>query len=309
MEASPTMGTLVISLDVEFGWGLYHVEPLPVERVTAARAACKRVGDLFERLEVPVTWAFVGHLFLEECTDDHVGHPAGPRCCSTPSEQFEELWFGGEIVDRIHGSPVDHDVGAHGYTHVHFRHERTDEAFVERELRRTRRAAERRDVSPDSFVYPVNEVAHRDILADHGFRSYRGTRPTRLSAPRKLVSSSLNRWTPPLVTPTVDEHGLTNVPASMYLFSFQGPARALIERVRGDPVVNAAIRGLEAVAGTDDVLHLWFHPNNLTADRDYRRLRAIVDRAATMRDRGEIRIETMRDVAGRTPTGRGWHGP
>lgn len=293
------MGSLVISLDVEFGWGLYHLNPLPIERVTASRDACARVRDLFDRLGIPATWAFVGHLFLDECDEEHVGHPAGPRCCASPPDRFEDVWFAGDVVDRIGDASVDHEVAAHGFTHVHFQHDRSDEVFVEEEIRRAVRAARGRDVSPASFVFPVNKVAHRNLLPDHGFISYRGIRPQRLGGPRKLLEASLDRWTPPLVSPSVDEHGLVNVPASLYLFSLQGPARSVIQRVRGDPVVNAATRGLEALAGTDDVLHLWFHPNNLTTERDYDRLRAIATHAADLRDRGEIRIETMQSVAER----------
>lgn len=291
------MGAVVISLDAELGWGFHHREALPVERVRQGRTAWRRLCELFDRYELPATWAVVGHLLLEECNEDHETHPAGPRLCEGP----REAWFADGLVDRVLGAEVDHEVGCHGFTHVHFQHESMTRSEAARELRRAREAVARLAGDPTSFVFPVNEVGHLDLLAEHGFDCYRGRQPTRPGPGRKLADSVLGRGAPPLVEPAVDPRGLVNVPASQYLFGFEGVARSAVEPVFGDPVVGRARRGLDRLAdgGNGDVLHLWLHPHNLTRERDFERMRAVLSYAAELRDRGEIHVETMRDVARR----------
>lgn len=300
------MGTVVFSLDVELGWGLWHIDPFPTDRVTAARAGWSWLADLFDRLEVPVTWAIVGHLFLSECDRDHREHPAGRRCCTTGGPtRTRTPWFAHELVERVVSSSVDHDVGAHGFTHITFDHEVRDRSAIRRELAGVEAATRARDLTTRSFVYPRNRVEYRALLSEYDFTCYRGIQPTRLGGIRKLIAATTNRWTPPLVEPSIDGHGLVDVPASMYLFSLEGRIGTLVDRIHGDPVVNAARRGLEALRGTDRILHLWFHPNNLTSPTDRTRIRRIVQYAARLQAQGAVTIETMDSVADRTLATRG----
>lgn len=296
------MGTVVVSLDAELGWGFHHRDELPAERIRRGRTAWRRLCTLFDRFDVPATWAVVGHLFLEECETEHTGHPAGPRCCATPPA---EAWFAPDLLDRVASAGVDHDIGSHGYTHVHFRHDRMTRRLADRELRRGRRAVARHAGDPTSFVFPVNRVGHLDLLADHGFDCYRGPQPARRGAARKLSDALLDRGTPPIVTPEVDARGLVNVPASQYLFDFEGSARTAVERLRDDPVARRTRRGLDRLAGAEEgVLHLWLHPHNLTRERDFERMRAVLAHVERLRDRGDLRVETMREVAQRVRADR-----
>jgi peptidoglycan/xylan/chitin deacetylase (PgdA/CDA1 family) len=298
------MGSLVLSLDAELGWGFHHHEELPVARIRDARERWLQLRDCFDEFEVPATWAVVGHLFLEDCQTPHEGHPAGERLCQEPPGAAEDLWYARDLIDRLRDAAVDHDIGAHGFTHLQFQHEAMTGAFAAREFDRSARAARAHGVDPTSFVYPVNKVGYRELLAEHGYDCYRGQRPDRPDRARKLAGALTGRGTPPIVQPRIDEYGLVDVPASMYLFSLEGPVRGVAERVSGDPVANWAVNGLERLSETEDgLLHLWLHPHNVTGERDVARLRAILERAATLRDRGEIEVETMADVAERTLAG------
>lgn len=293
------MGSVVISLDAELGWGLHHHDEMPVSRVQSARDAWRRLCETFDEFEIPATWAVVGHLFLDDCDESHADHPAGPRVCASPPDVADDAWFGGDLIDRVTDADVDHDVGLHGFTHVHYRHDCMSRSFAARELRRGREAAEARGISPTSFVYPVNLIEDLDLLAEHGFDSYRGRQPTRRGSTQKFADALLDRGAPPIVSPEIDQHGLVNVPASLYLFGFEGHGRTLVEGVRGDPVVGWAERGMERLGDEEGVLHLWLHPNNLTRERDFERMRAVLAHVARLRDRGTIDVETMDDVATR----------
>lgn len=293
------MGTVVISLDAELGWGFHHEVPLPAARIRDARTAWIELLDLFDEYDVPATWALVGHLLTADCVGGHTGHPAGPQRCVTAPDGIrrENAWFDNGLLDRIVGADADHELASHGYTHVHFAHEQMDREMATAECGAAARALRDRGFDPHSFVFPVNQVGYRDLLAEHGFSCYRGTVPGRSGTLEKLGNALFGRGTPPIVRPTVDEHGLVNVPASLYLYSFEGVTRRVVEGLRDDPIVSAVRRGLDSLLGTDGVLHLWLHPHNVSSDRDRRRMRRVLDAIDNARRETDIQIETMETVA------------
>ncbi len=295
------MGSLVVSLDAELGWGFHHERPLPGERIRAGRAAWIELLDLFDEYAVPATWAVVGHLLLDDCDGGHAGHPAGPDPCTDGSGGVgrKAAWFDDGLVDRVLDAAVGHELASHGFTHVHFAHERMDRSMAETEVGAAAEAFADRGHAPRSFVFPVNEVGYRDVLADHGFACYRGATPARPGPLAKVGNAFFGRHTPPIVTPSVDEYGMVNVPASLYLFGFEGALRRAVEFVRDDPVVSAVRRGLEALRGTDGVLHLWLHPHNVTGERDRRRVERVLEAIDDARRRTGVDVETMGDVARR----------
>lgn len=295
------MRSVVISIDAELAWGFHDRRPLPVERIRAGRRSWRNLVDVFDEYDLPATWAVVGHLFQDECEEEHAGHPAGPRPCTWKPDRAEpaDLWFGGNLVESVRDAAVDHEISAHGYTHVHFDHERMHREFAESELSACVDAAAERGLSFDSFVFPVNRIRYRDLLAERGFTCYRGTVPQATNRGRKLVDAVRDRGGPPIVTPVVDEYGLVNVPASLNLFSFEDLARTFVQPLWGDPIANRVERGMEALAEREGVLHLWFHPHDLTRQRDFERLRAVLDQVERGRDELGIEVETMGQVAER----------
>ncbi|MFC4551462.1 MULTISPECIES: polysaccharide deacetylase family protein [Halorussus] len=298
------MGSVVLSLDAELAWGFHDLEDRREERVSAARDSWGYLLELFDEFEVPATWAVVGHLMQEACDGKHADHP-------TPDGWFEhdpgtresrdEPWYGASLVDAVEDADVDHELGCHTYSHVEFAH--TSREIASAEMRKCVEVAEDRGLSVDSVVFPRNYVGHRDVLAAYGVKCYRGTQPRRwydrglLGSASKLLGWPTGLVSPTLVTPTVDEFGLVNVPASLFLFCFEGRARTMVERVTDDPIVSMAKRGIDRAAEEDGVFHMWLHPNNLKDERDFARMRAIVEHVARVRDRRGLAVKTMGEVA------------
>ncbi len=300
------MGTVVISIDAELGWGFHDLSSPSAARVGSARRGWARLLDLLAEYRLPATWAVVGHLFLQDCDGRHADHPAPPGWFAVERTRWRdrpELRFGGDLIEDLLASSVDHEIACHSFSHVLFDEDRTDRELARAELAASIDAARAWDVSFSSFVYPRNQVGHRDLLAEAGFQCYRGRAPgagerNRLTrSVGKLMRSTLFEPTPTIVHPYVDEHGLVNVPASLFLFSFDGITRSLVEPVWGNPVVQQVRRGVDAVTGDDGVFHLWLHPNNLHREAHVRQLRdafAYIDeRAAT----SDLSVETMSSVA------------
>ncbi|WP_132059363.1 polysaccharide deacetylase family protein [Halorussus amylolyticus] len=298
------MGSVVLSLDAELAWGFHDHADLPDERVSSARESWLRLLELFDEFDVPATWAVVGHLMLDDCDGDHRDHPTEDGWFDRDPgtwERRDEEWYGSKLVDAIEGADADHEVGSHTFSHVEFGH--TTREIAAAEMREAVEIAEDRGLTVDSVVFPRNYVGHRDVLAAYGVKSYRGVQPRRwydrglLGSAAKLLGWPTGLVSPTLVTPEVDEYGLVNIPASLYLFCFEGRARSLVEGVTGDPVVTMAKRGIDRAASEEGVFHMWLHPNNLTDDRDFDRMRAILSHLAEVRDRTPLKVQTMGEIA------------
>ncbi len=312
------VGTLVISLEAELAWGFPRVEP-PPDDLDGAREGWRRALDAFDRYDVPATWAVVGHLFLEECPGDHTDHPGGPDCChrSVGDLSAREAWFGDGLVEAVRDAAVDHELAGHGFTHVPFDADRLEASDVLQRLEWTRQAAQRRGVDLSTLVFPADRPTYRQVLSTLSFDCYRSPGPagrtdreeTRGTTDGGGTNGSGTNGgggdgggaddpvTPPLVQPRVDEYGLVNVPTSMYLFDPAGPLHPLVGSESDDPLTDRAVRGVEAAADGDGLLHLSLHPHDLTTDRAVERLRSVLDRAATLRDRGRLEIRTMDGLA------------
>jgi len=308
------MGTVVISFHPPLCWGFPHSPAThrPPELLPPPRSAWERLAATLCDFELPATWAVVGHLFERECTGAHVGHPspsgwfAHERGDDPMPEQYR---FAPELIADLAESDLDHDIGTHTYSHVVFDADYASDSLARSECDRAIEAAEAAGVAMDSVVFPRNRVGHREVLAEAGFRCYRGPEPETsaagsYSAPfRKLARATVVRDPPPIVEPSVDEYGLVNIPPSLHLFDFDGPVRRLLAATVGDPVVRQARLGVDAAAAGDGVCHLWLRPNDLTTEADVARFRAVCGHIDSVRAGTDLTVETMRSVADRVAAG------
>lgn len=302
-----TGGTVVISIDAELMWGFHDLGRVPVKRVEHARESWINILDVLENYSIPATWAVVGHLFLDSCTGHHESHPAGNdwfkrdpggRCTS------DSLWFGRDLIEAILDSSLNHEIGSHSFSHFIFDENEANHEIAEAELRLAHEAATELDLKLRSFVFPRNQIGFRRLLAEYDYQSYRGLAPQRWGNAlltrklAKLVTFSFGISSPPIVTPEIDEYGLVNIPASMFLYTFEGPIAWITGTYSQDPVVRQVENGLlELKDRPEGVLHLWLHPNNLTSERDLERLTEVVATIAEYIDKFDISISTMFEVA------------
>jgi len=146
-------------------------------------------------------------------------------------------------------------------------------------------------------------VGHVEVLKEYGFDCYRGPES------EQYVGSNLphlfkrlgNLWDvviaakPPTVLPEYTEAQLWNIPGSMIYFPMHGLRRYIPVSRR----VKRAIKGLNAAAEERRVFHLWFHPTNFADETEamFGGLRQILERASLLRDRDELKISSMSEVA------------
>ena len=95
--------------------------------------------NLFEKHNIPATWAVVGHLFLDHCEcEDGIPHKDMPRFkddwySSDPCTdiQRDPLYYGRDIVEKILSSRIEHEIGYHSFSHVVFSECRREVAEAE----------------------------------------------------------------------------------------------------------------------------------------------------------------------------------
>ncbi|HEX8091229.1 MAG TPA: hypothetical protein VF762_20405 [Blastocatellia bacterium] len=312
-------GVFTVSLDFELIWGTLDL--FGPERF---RAACEieraviidRLLSLFVEYDVPATWCILGHLFLGHCTAGRgIKHPeiVRPSHAWCKNDWFEHdvggqedgssVFLGRSLVEKIQSCPVPQEIGCHSFSHVIFGDAGCSVETAETELAACVEAAASLGIQMRSFAFPRNEVGHLALLRKYDFTCYRGPEPhwyeraglpvlfKRLAALAAVLVSA----EPPVMLPEKTAEGLWNIPGSMIYF----PAHGLRRHIPSSLRVRRAIKGLDAAARRRRVFHLWFHPTNMADSTDamFDGLRRILDRAGSLRARGELTVSPMGAIA------------
>ncbi|KOX91878.1 hypothetical protein AMS69_15095 [Haloarcula rubripromontorii] len=280
-------GSLVISLDTELQWGFHGIDA-EKEFSTGGREGRSNVDtllDLFDAFDAPVTWAVVGHLFLDTCDGRHadIEPPRRYWFDTDPgtSQSADPLRYGRDIVENIVSAPVDHEIGSHTFSHVLCHQHGCTEAVLETELKRCRELASSFGVNLRSLVFPQNQIDMLGTVADAGFTAFRGLSPERrlrdeaIAGRYRRFARYLARRPAPTVQPVRDPSGLWELPASQY-FPYVSPGPLEDSPIR----LARALRGLECAHDRDEVIHLWAHPHNFTPTllKDLRRVLEYAER-------------------------------
>lgn len=299
-------GTFILSLDTEIAWGTYTDPGARASAFDAYPSLIRRLIRQLDIFEVSATWAVVGHLLLapderSDLTDMQYSFAATTeqqRIANGPPNWYYGRW----LIDAIRSTRTPQDIGSHTMTHL-----LADDPAVTREMFAAQLAAVTRTHAavglppPRAFVYPQNRIAHTDLLAEHGFTSYRGRERsayTRLPRPLRRPAHLLHRalaLPPPTYAPADCHDGrLVNLPASQFLMSYDGVRRHIPTAAR----VRQARLGIQRAIQRDEIYHLWFHPFNLGSDDAMLdALTQILALVYDARERGALRVQTMTQAA------------
>lgn len=286
-------GALCISIDLELAWGIWDKPSLAYHRLCSERerVVVHALLELFASRAIPTTWAVVGRL-LDSSGEVPVTTEFGSR-----------IWYARDLVEAIRDAPPGHEIGSHSFAHVYF--QQSDRDQLAADLRAARRIHDEHGLGFTSFVFPRNQVAHLDLLAEAGVKVFRSadvgwhteTAKTfgRLPGRGAHLADTLLPISPAVVHPRAHPFGLVELPTSMLLLGRNGLRRL----VRPEIAEMKARLGLRRAARDGRIFHLWFHPSNFYHHTDVQLavLRNILDEACAMRDRGAIEIRTMGSYA------------
>lgn len=287
-------GTVVFSADFEMAWAFRFSKTKQKEAVERGLSERKNVPTLidhFNKYEIPVTWATVGHLFLKECNQGPGGlpHPEMPRpgyfenrnwsfqsgdwYQHDPCSDYisDPAWYASDLISLITDSDVKHEIGCHSFSHIDFTYMNCPSELAEAELDACIRATAARNIKLRSMVFPGGTFGNFESLKKKGLICYR--KPMRYH----------------LDLPYIDEFGLIAVPSSLGLDKdpYGWPKEFHLEMIR---------KYIEKASMYRLVCHFWFHPSmekwyleNVMPD--------VLEIVAGYRDAGLINVETMADLA------------
>jgi len=293
----------IISLDVELLWGyvaypLHKVVDLLKRDDKKGRGCIDLLLSLFEKYNIPATWAVVGHLFLDHCEcEDEIPHKDMPRfkddwysfdpCTDI---QKDPLYYGRDIVEKILSSRIKHEIGYHSFSHVVF--SECSQEVAEAEIKEGIKLAKNFGITLKSFVFPENKIGHIDILKKYGFKIYRGENGCRKYDPSQNIlvrkfNGGINKIVAPPVKPKWKD-GIWEIRSSMYFCDPQ---------IKFSVLLRAKL-GLYRAIRSKKVFHIFLHPHDLLW---YPSLKTDLDKflgiVARKRNEGKIEVMTMGDFA------------
>ena len=308
-------GTVTISLDLELVWGMMDdleaAYDFVSENRTEETAYLGRLLDCCDRFDIPLTFATVGHLFLDACDGTHAdlfptdGIRADP---GTDRETDPEL-YAPDLIRSIREAKTDHEIATHTFSHVVC--DSVPAHVVEGELKAVADIYDANGLEPPrSLVAPRNRLPDPGVLRQTGIDIVRASSPVPAKTELGKYATRLRGWgsrSLPVFEPTVAD-GLvrtysTPYPSLTAVHLPNGQARPLapfqaIPRSARQRYHEAYLhRALETASETGADLHLWSHLFNLSNGTQWPPIRSFLRALAEYRDRDAIRIETMAERA------------
>lgn len=296
------MGSLTISLDFELGWGAIESRLWKSREKRGVYRDLRNVLPRFvarlDALEIPLTWATVGAMVSRPTVADFDHLPATTKgdTLAFLRDADEATRDARDLLDTILGARTTQDIGSHTFSHTRWSLDDYGRTAKTDEMTKAKRALANYDVRPASFVYPLNHFRDLDVIAESGFSIAR-TAPRRPTTRPGKFLEMLKGYSPSSRI-ELQPNGLMTETGS--LFYAWGTRRDW--PLRRQAIIRQVHRGLKLATQSDHALHLWLHPFNLVETRNlYDDSIALLNKAAHLRDRGQIQIQTMRDKQASSP--------
>lgn len=307
-----TQPTVVISLDLELSWGMFDLSfdkhLLQMARWTHDVGVPNLLNHL-TRNGLSATWAIVGAM-MHDCLPDvsklpEVGHPhlARPWFSYVPkdgNEMTHPEWFGAGLVRMIRQAKPEQEIGFHSFSHVPFGSPGMTRERATAEYLHCVQTARELGISTGAFVFPRNSVAYLRELRDAGFTCFRDVDEPAIRFASEMLTSlgaicaDFLGVSPRMIEPSLKE-GMVSIPGSLLIRYAAGWRKYIPDASR----LRRLTRGLESARRRGGVFHVWFHPENLYAQRP--RFENVVSRFLDELGRlvrnGDVRCLTMGQLA------------
>ncbi|MCX6164090.1 MAG: polysaccharide deacetylase family protein [Ignavibacteriae bacterium] len=194
----PYKAVLIAYADFELAWAWRYSKEY-IKRKTEIKKLALREREnipdiliLSDMFKIPITWATVGHLFLEECKkENNIAHPGIPRNryfenkywiynggdwfdddpCSNYKDSPE--WYCPDLIKKILNSKIEHEIGCHTFSHIDCRDEVCPTKVLESEINECKKLASANNINLKSFVHPGHTIGNLENLHKMGFHSFR----------------------------------------------------------------------------------------------------------------------------------------
>jgi peptidoglycan/xylan/chitin deacetylase (PgdA/CDA1 family) len=287
-------GIIVISADFEMAWAFRYSKTrgkMAEQMGLIERQNIPKLLSIFEKHNIQVTWATVGHLFLDSCEKvaRRIPHPNMPRPqffeninwkYSTgdwyqhdPCKSYIEspAWYAPDLIDQIIKSPVGHEIGCHTFSHIDCTKENCSAGLLNSELLQCIDLAEKKSLKLKSMVFPGGTCGNFEILKNNNFTCYRVPMNNHIDLPY------------------IDKYGLVAIPSSLCMEK-DNYGRSKDSHLK---IIRAF---LKKTIKHKLVCHFWFHPSmdNWYLENIMPDIFKIIEE---LRDEGKLTVMTMGDLA------------
>lgn len=310
-------GVVILSLDTEQIWGYLDLltEKEFIRRYPGALEAHTKLLACIAAAGLSATWFLVGGMALcrgAGLRDRRLAGLPVEWTIKIPGgvETTNPLWYRRSFVQRLQRADPPQEIGLHGgLTHFIWTDPQAKRDIVEWELAEGIQALEEALVSPLSFSFGREQEAYHDLLPEYGIRCFRGRTVARsfqlgptLTGKLARLLDELRCSTPLLVWPQETLPGLWNIPSSLFLYSIRR-SRACVAGLHSR--IERFKRGVAAAASHRGIFHFCLHPENLTESAGgFSMFESMLDHLTRIRDRGDVEVLTMAQVAARMERGR-----
>lgn len=199
----------LISADFEMAWAFRYLQDEndardPQRMANLTRENIPSILDDCDRYQIPITWATVGHLFLDSCDEvDGVIHPEIPRppyytnpywaynrgdwfdADPATDVQRHPAWYAPDLIQDILERSVRHEIGCHTFSHIDASDANCPQVVFNAEIEQCIRLAAAQGIRLSSFVHPGHQLGHFDSLSKLGFTNFRSDGVSILGPPVK----------------------------------------------------------------------------------------------------------------------------
>jgi hypothetical protein len=201
---------LLISADLELAWAWQYAKAFRDPAIEAKKIALRErenipvILELCNTYNIPITWATVGHLFLESCNRiNSKAHPEIPHLPhfendfwkfsekdwfkNDPCSDYKDApeWYCPDLIKMIVDAKVKHEIACHTFSHIDCRDEVCPHDLIQSELRECNKLAKEWGINLKSFVHPGYTIGNLDVIAEEGFNNFRTNYQNVLGYPQK----------------------------------------------------------------------------------------------------------------------------
>jgi len=250
-------GGVIISADFELAWAWRYAKHYPdpykisIEMAQQARRNFPVLLKQLEKFNISITWATVGHLFLNKCQNGDHDWMKRIKYFENRNWKFENgdwydfdpysdisinnNWYATDLVKSIISSKVKHEIATHTFSHIDFSDNNCPDEVANDEIIASIKAMKKFNLTPVSIVFPGGTWGNTKTLKKHGIKIYR--KNTKYD----------------LAYPYFDDNGL--------LVTISSAGFGKMHDWSADYYLTRYKKYIDKAISTGTIAHFWFHPS------------------------------------------------
>lgn len=303
-------GEITLSMELELGWGSHMSSKYNRYSFRRKKEShyLKKLLDICDEYNVPITFNIVGKLFAETSAGDDNSelYPDGWWCdYENADDDLAQLFHAPDLIETIIDADVDHELATHTYTHVMV-DEVSTECF-EHELVNFKRTCDVWGVEqPVSFVSPRHRQFDPDTLTNHDIRVARVPDPNESSS-KNIVSVWMLLRKHPVRKPEFEDGILKTYSSSYPSLTYSGVLpkgqlgsdpqfRLLPVRMRQYLQQRYLRDGVNRAVEQNSNAHFWTHLWDMSNEPQWKPIKKFIRWLGQRAESDDVDIRRMKDL-------------